>query len=96
MLQILTSKYKKSNRDINISNISDLPFDVMCFSLGKMMMVILCQMNQQSIGFLKQPANEIGANVMTLCEFPEVNNKINKIELEVEELSMNCTYLCFG
>ena len=33
--KILTSKYKKLNRNINISNISDLPFDVMCFSLGK-------------------------------------------------------------
>ena len=29
--KILTSRYKKSNRNINISNISDLPFDVMCF-----------------------------------------------------------------
>ena len=31
--KIFTSKYKFSNFNINISNISDLPFDVMCFSL---------------------------------------------------------------
>ena len=65
--KILTSKYKNSNRDINNSNISDLTFDLMLFSLEKTMMMKLCQMNQQSIGFLKQPANKIGANIMTLC-----------------------------
>ena len=27
-----TKKYKKSNYNIDISNVSDLPFDVMCFS----------------------------------------------------------------
>ena len=60
------------------------------------MMVTLFQMNQKSIGFLKQLANKISANVMTLCEGLAVNDKINKIEVEVEESSMNCTYLCFG
>ena len=60
------------------------------------MMMTLYQMNQQSISFLKQPANKIGANVMTLCEGPAVNDKINKIEVEVEESSTNCTLLCFG
>ena len=39
----------------------------------------LFQMNQQSIGFLKKSANKIGANVMTLYEGLEVNDKINKI-----------------
>ena len=33
--KILTSKYKKSKCNINISNISDLPFDAMCFSIEK-------------------------------------------------------------
>ena len=33
--KILTPKYKKPNRNINFSNISDLPFDVMCFSPEK-------------------------------------------------------------
>ena len=28
-----TSKYKKSNSNINISKISHLPFDMLCFSL---------------------------------------------------------------
>ena len=67
MLQNFNIKIQKLNRNINISNISDLPFDVMCFSPGKTMMMTLCQMNQQSIGFLKQTENKIGANVMTLC-----------------------------
>ena len=31
----LTSKYEKPNRNINISKVSDLPFDVMCCSLEK-------------------------------------------------------------
>ena len=55
----------------------------------------LCQMNQQSIGFLKQPANKIGANVMTLCQGPAVNDKVNKIEVEVDESPMNRTNLSF-
>ena len=80
------------NRDINISKISDLPFDAICFPLEKMMTMILCQMNQQSIGFLKQLENIIGENVMTIYEGPAVNDKINKIA--VVKLSMNCTYLC--
>ena len=33
--KILTSKYKKSKCNINISNISDLPFDAMCLSIEK-------------------------------------------------------------
>ena len=66
----------------------------MCCSIGKTMMMTLCQINQKSIGFLKQPANKIGANVMTLCEGPAVKDKINKIEVEVEESSMKRTYLC--
>ena len=44
--------------------------------------------------FLIQLANKIGANVITLCEGPAVNNKINKIA--VVESSMNRTYLCVG
>ena len=36
-------------------------------------------MNQQYIGLLKQLDNKIGANVMTLYEGPEVNDKIKKI-----------------
>ena len=35
MLQNVYIKIQKSNFNINISNISDLPFDVMCFSLEK-------------------------------------------------------------
>ena len=31
----LTSKYEKSNSNINISKISHLPFDVLCFHLKK-------------------------------------------------------------
>ena len=61
-----------------------------------MMMMKMYQMNEQLIGFLKQPANKIGANVMTLCEGQAVNDRINKREVEVEEYSMNCTYLCLG
>ena len=36
VLKKITSKYKKSNYNIDISNISDLPFDVMCFSPEKL------------------------------------------------------------
>ena len=92
--KILASKYRKSNRNINISNISDLNFDVMCFSLGKTMIMTLCQMNRQSISFLKQVVNKIGANVMTICEGPSVNDKINKIA--VVKSSTNHTYLFVG
>ena len=94
LLQKFNIRIQKLNRNINISNISNLTFDEMCFSLEKAMMMTLCQNNQQSICFLKQPGNKIGANVMILWEGPAVNNKINKIE--VREYSTNCTYLCFG
>ena len=50
--KISTLKYEKSKINIKISNISHLPFDMFCFSLEKMM--TLCQMNQQSIIFLKR------------------------------------------
>ena len=66
----------------------------MYFSLEKTMTTKLCQMNRQSIGFLKQLANKIVANFMTLCEGTAVNEKINKIE--VVKSSMNGTYLCVG
>ena len=89
--KILTSK-QNLNRNIDISNIYNLPFDVMCFSLEKTTTMTLFQMNRQSMIFLKQPANKIGANVMTICEGPAVKDKINKIE--VVKLSMNHTYLC--
>ena len=39
----LTSKYEKSNSNINISKLSHLPFDIMCVSTGRTM--TLCQMN---------------------------------------------------
>ena len=42
----LTWKYENLNRNINISNIYNLPFDVMCFSLGKTMTMTLCQMDR--------------------------------------------------
>ena len=35
MLQIFYIKIQISNYNIDISNVSDLPFDVMCFSLEK-------------------------------------------------------------
>ena len=73
---------------------SDLPSDVMCFSLGKIMTMTLCQMNRQSISFLKRLANKIGANVMKICEGPAVNYKINKIA--VIKSSMNRTQLFVG
>ena len=94
VLQNFNIKIQKSNHNINISNIFDLTFDIMCFSVEKAIMMKLSQMNQQKIGYLKQPANKIGANVMTLCEGLVVNNKINKIE--VVKYSMNRTYLCVG
>ena len=56
----------------------------------------LRKMNQQQIGFLKQPANKNGTNVMKLCQGPTVNDKVNKIEIELDESSMDSTYLCFG
>ena len=67
VLQNIYIKIQKSNFNINISNISDLPFDVMCVFTWKKMLMTLCQINQQSIGFSKQPANKNGANVLTLC-----------------------------
>ena len=88
----LASKYEKLNRNINISKKSGLSFDVMSFSLEKNMTMTLCQMKQKSISFLKQLANKIGANVMTICEGPAVNDKINKIALV--KSSINRTYLC--
>ena len=77
MLQSFTIK-KKSNSNINISNISNVPFDVMCFLLGRTMMMTLYQMKQQLIGVFKKIANKIGANVMALCEGTVVNDKIKK------------------
>ena len=81
MLQNFNTEIQKWNCDINISNISNSPFDVMCISLENKMTITLCQMNRQSITFLKQLANKIGANVMTICEGPAVNDKINKISV---------------
>ena len=92
VLQKFNIKIKKSNRNINISNISDLTFDAMCFSLEKTMTMTLSQMNQQSISSLKQLANKISEKVMTICEGPLVNYKINKIS--VVKSSMHRTYLC--
>ena len=39
------SKYKKSKSNIKIAKISNLPFDIFCFSIKKMM--TLCQMQQK-------------------------------------------------
>ena len=66
MLKTIYIKIQKSNCNINISNISDLPFDVMCFSLENYVDDTV-PMNQRSIGFSKQTANKNGANVLTLC-----------------------------
>ena len=33
VLKVFTSKYKKFNYNIDISNVSDLTFDGMCFSI---------------------------------------------------------------
>ena len=53
-------------------------FDVMYFSLEKYDDDTLP--NELTINrFLETLANKIGANVMTLCEGPTVNNNINKI-----------------
>ena len=82
------------NRSMNIYKISDLHFDVMCFSLENIMPITLFQMNQRSISFLKRLTNKICANVMTICEGPPVNNKINKIA--VIKSSMNRTQLFVG
>ena len=48
-----TSKYEKSNSDINISKMLHLPFDMLCYLLEHMM--TLCQMHQQSASILKRP-----------------------------------------
>ena len=43
----LTSKYEKSNSNINISKISHLPFDMLSFSLEKWINCAKCTENQQ-------------------------------------------------
>ena len=58
-----TSKYENSNSNINISNISHLPFDMLCFLLEKMM--TQCSMHWQSAGTIKQFMVKNSVNGMT-------------------------------
>ena len=60
----LTSKYQKSNSDINISKIYRLPFDMLCFSLEKM--TTLFQMHRQSKNILKRLVVRNYANGTTI------------------------------
>ena len=48
-----TSKYEKSNSNINTSNISHLPFDTLCYLIEYMM--TLCKMHRQLASILKRP-----------------------------------------
>ena len=48
-----TSKYEKSNSNINISKISHLPFDILCVFTRKMMTQV--STNRQSENTMKQP-----------------------------------------
>ena len=56
------SKYEKSNSNIKIFKISQLPFDIFYFFL----MMTLCQMQQQSTSFLKQLVVQNCANGLTI------------------------------
>ena len=58
-----TSKYEKSNSNINISKISQLPFDMLCCLLEYM--ITLCAMHLQSASTLKQPVVQNSANGTT-------------------------------
>ena len=58
-----TSKYEKSNSNINISNILHLPFDMLCFSLGKM--TTRCSMHCKLVSTMKQPLVQNSANGTT-------------------------------
>ena len=58
-----TSKYEKSNSNINISKILHLPFDILCVSLGKIM--TQCSMHWQSASTMKQPMVQNSANGTT-------------------------------
>ena len=62
------------------------------FFTWKTMTMTLFRLNRQSRSFLKQLANQIRANTMTIFEELEVNKKIEKIA--VVKSSMNCTYPC--
>ena len=79
VLQNFSIKIQKPNCNIKLPNISHLLFDVMCFSIENKMLTKMCQMNQQFIDFLKQPANKNGANVLTLCQGPTVNDMVKNI-----------------
>ena len=62
------------------------------FFTWKTMTMTLFRLNRQSRSSLKQLANQIRANTMTIFEELEVNKKIEKIA--VVKSSMNCTYPC--
>ena len=75
-LQSFTSKYKKMNCNINISNISDLPFDVMCFSLEKWFLWHLAKINNDRYVSWNKTVNKNGASALTICKGQMVNGRV--------------------
>ena len=63
---IFTSKYKKSNSNIDISNVSDLPFDGIFFFLKNEVDDTVTKKQTINI-LLKKVFEKYGANVLTLC-----------------------------
>ena len=75
-----TSKYKKSKYNIDISNVSELPFDVMYFSLEKWCWWHSAKRtNDRRVSQNNLQKN--GTNVLTFCEGHTVNDRVNNIEI---------------
>ena len=66
VLQNFYIKTKKSNYNIDISNVSDLPFDGMCLSLGKWSWWHSAK-RTNNIYVSQNNLWKKGANVLTLC-----------------------------
>ena len=60
-------KIQKSNYDIDISNLSDLPFDVICLSLDKWCWWHIAKWTNDRYVSRRKEKKENGANVLTWC-----------------------------
>ena len=92
--KIFTSTYKKSNFNIDISNVSDLPL-MKCVSF--LMNEVDDTVPKEPIFnmFLKTIKEKYGANVLKLCQGQTIINREHKI-IKVDESSNKLTYLCIG
>ena len=80
VLQKCYINIQKYNYNIDISNVSDLPFNVMCFSLINNIDDTVPKEPTINM-FLQKSAKKNGANVLTLCYGQTVNDRVNNIEI---------------